>query len=63
MKTFRQFLEEKNWIQNAIKKPGSLTRAAKKKKKSISEYCKNPPSKKAERKCNFYKTLKSFRNK
>ena len=34
----------KKWIQDAIKKPGSLTAAAKRAGKSIAEYCKAPPS-------------------
>ena len=51
----------KNWIKDAIKKPGSLTAAAKRKGMSISQYCKNPPSTKAKRRCNLAKTLKSFK--
>ena len=51
----------KNWIKDAIKKPGSLTAAAKAKGMSISQYCKNPPSTKAKRRCNLAKTLKSFK--
>ena len=51
----------KNWIKGAIKKPGALTAAAKRAGKSISEYCKNPPSKLAKQRCNLAKTLKSFK--
>ena len=51
----------KNWIKDAIKKPGSLTAAAKRKGMSISQYCKNPPSTKAKRRCNLAKTLNSFK--
>ena len=51
----------KNWIKDAIKKPGSLTAAAKREGKSISEYCQSPPSKKAKQRCNLAKTLKSFK--
>ena len=51
----------KDWIKKAIKKPGALTAAAKADGKSISEYCKNPPSTKAKRRCNLAKTLKSFK--
>ena len=63
MITFQQFLEKKNWIQDAVGKPGSLTRAAKRKKKSVGEYCIKPPSKKAEKRCNLRKTLKSLGDK
>tara|TARA_R100001440_G_scaffold37685_2_gene57150 strand:+ start:1386 stop:1655 length:270 start_codon:yes stop_codon:yes gene_type:complete len=51
----------KNWIKDAIKKPGSLTAAAKRAGKSISEYCESPPSTKAKQRCNLAKTLKSFK--
>tara|TARA_R110001583_G_scaffold179105_2_gene335636 strand:+ start:1325 stop:1558 length:234 start_codon:yes stop_codon:yes gene_type:complete len=51
----------KNWIKKAIKKPGALTDAAKAAGKSISEYCKNPPSTKAKQRCNLAKTLKGFK--
>lgn len=56
-------MSKKNWIKDAIKKPGSLTAAAKRKGMSISQYCKNPPSTKAKRRCNLAKTLKSFKKK
>jgi hypothetical protein len=65
MKKFSTWLEEKDnlWIQKAVSKPGSLTKAAKRKKKSISGYCKNPPSGKAEKRCNLFNTLKNLRKK
>jgi hypothetical protein len=53
--------EEKKWIQNAIKKPGSLTALAKKNGKSISEFCatgNHPLS--VRKKCVLAKTLKGF---
>tara|TARA_R110000744_G_scaffold42885_1_gene96406 strand:- start:1352 stop:1588 length:237 start_codon:yes stop_codon:yes gene_type:complete len=52
----------KDWIKGAIKKPGSLTAAAKAVGKSISEYCQSPPSTLAKQRCNLAKTLKSFKN-
>ena len=55
-------MSKKNWIKDAIKKPGSLTAAAKRKGMSISQYCKNPPSTKAKRRCNLAKTLKEYCN-
>lgn len=58
--TFKQFLEKNNRIQDAVEKPGSLTKTAKKKKKSIAGYCENPPSGKAEKRCNLWRTLKSI---
>lgn len=36
---------KKKWIQNAIKKPGALTKMAKRKGMSISAYCAQPKSK------------------
>lgn len=60
MKTFGQYLEEKNWIQGAVEKPGSLTKAAKRKKKSIAGYCTKPPSGKAEKRCNLWRTLRGL---
>lgn len=53
--------EKKDWIEDAVKKPGSLKKAAKRKKKSVSEYCLNPPSSKAEKRCNLMKTLKRLK--
>lgn len=60
MKTFVQYLEDKNWIKDAVEKPGSLSKAAKRKKKSISGYCKDHPSGKAEKRCNLWRTLKGI---
>jgi len=57
----------KSFIQEALKPrttpkggrrgAGSLTAAAKSAGKTISEYCSNPPSSLAKRRCNFRKTL------
>ena len=53
----------KKWIQDAIKKPGSLTAAAKRAGKSIAEHCKAPPSTKAKQRCNLAKTLRKIAKK
>ena len=50
-------------IKKAIKKPGALTAAAKRKGMTIAQYCKNPPGRKATQRCNFAKTLKKITNK
>lgn len=64
MKKFSEWLvERKYWIQDVIKKPGSLTKAAKASGKSIDDYCKNPPSSKAEKRCNLRDTLKGLKKK
>lgn len=64
MKKFSEWLVEKNlWIQSAVKKPGALTKAAEAAGKSIDDYCKNPPSAKAERRCNLRNTLKGLKKK
>jgi len=57
----------KSFIQEALKPrttpeggrrgAGSLTAAAKSAGKSIDEYCSNPPSALAKKRCNFRKTL------
>lgn len=61
MKTFSQYLEEKkNWIQDAVGKPGALNKAAKREKESVGEYCENPPSEKARKRCQLRKTLKGL---
>lgn len=50
----------KKWIQGAIKHPGALKKAAEEKGESESEYCKNPPTGKAEKRCNLRNTLKKL---
>ena len=58
---FETWLEsKKNWIKDAVSKPGALKKAAKRKKKSVASYCKNPPSGKAEKRCNLMNTLKKL---
>ena len=53
--------KKKKWIQKAIKKPGSLTAAAKRAGMSIDEYCAQKNlSTKAKRRCNLRKTLTSL---
>lgn len=52
--------KKKKWIQGAIKHPGALKAAAKEKGESESEYCENPPSGKAEKRCNLRNTLKGL---
>lgn len=50
------------WIQKAIKKPGALTRLAKRSGMSILEYCRKPNlSTTNKRRCNLAKTLRSFK--
>jgi len=53
--------KKKKWIQGAIKKPGSLTAAAKRAGMSIDEYCaqKNIRTK-TKRRCNLRKNLISL---
>ena len=53
-------MAQKKWIQKAIKHPGALRAAAKRAGKTIDEYCQNPPSLLAKRRCNLYRTLKKF---
>lgn len=56
--------KKKKWIQGAVKKPGSLTAAVKRKGMSISEYCaQGNLSTTAKRRCNLARTLKKMRKK
>jgi hypothetical protein len=56
--------KKKKWIAGAIKKPGSLTAAAKRKDMSISEYCaQGNLSGKAKKRCALAKTLKGMHKK
>lgn len=51
-----------NWIQGAIKKPGSLTAQAKAAGKSISEFCASGNlSPKSKKRCILAKTLKKLK--
>ena len=53
--------DKKNWIADAIKRPGDLTRKAKAAGMTISAYCAQPNlSARSKRQCNLAKTLKSF---
>lgn len=53
---------KKNWIKDAIKRPGALTKKAKASGKSISQYCSGGKlSTRTKRQCNLAKTLKSFK--
>ncbi len=56
--------KKRRWIQSAVKHPGSLTRAAKAKGMSISEYCAQKNlSTTAKRRCALAKTLSKMRKK
>jgi hypothetical protein len=52
--------DKKKWIQGAIKHPGALKKAAADRGMSMSEYCKNPPSPLAKKRCNLAETLRRF---
>lgn len=55
---------KKNWIQGAVKKKGALTKKAKSKGMSISEYCNQGNlSTKSKRQCALAKTLRKMRKK
>lgn len=52
----------KNWIQNAIKRPGALKEKAKEAGKSITEYCNGANlDMRTRRQCALAKTLKKFK--
>lgn len=56
-------MAKKKWIAGAIKKRGSLTRMAKAKGVSISQFCSQSKSKLstvAQQRCNLAKTLKKM---
>ena len=55
------FEKKKNWMKGAVKKPGALNAAAKSAGESKSEYCASPPSGKAEKRCNLWKTFNKHR--
>lgn len=51
----------KDWIKDAIKHPGALTKKAKASGKSVSAYCKGGKlTTKTTRQCNLAKTLRGF---
>jgi hypothetical protein len=58
--------KKKKWIQNAIKKPGALTKKAKAAGKTVSQYIANPgpnPSTRTKKQIALAKTLKKMRKK
>ena len=55
------FEKKKNWMKGAVKKPGALNAAAKAAGESKSEYCASPPSGKADKRCNLWKTFNKYR--
>ena len=52
--------KKKKWIKKAIKKPGALTEAAESKNMSIEEYCRNPRTLKAKKRCALWRTLRKM---
>lgn len=52
-----------DWIKNAIKNPGALTRTAKAKGESLDELCSGKVSGKTAKRCSLRKTLASFHKK
>lgn len=53
--------DKRLWISKAIKHPGALRAAAKRKKMSVSEYCdSNRIGTTGKRRCALAKTLRSF---
>jgi len=56
--------KKRKWIQEAIKRPGALTKKAKAANKSISEYCSGSNlSAQSTKQCNLAKTLSGLRKK
>ncbi len=58
--------EKKNWIKDAIKKPGALTAQAKKAGKTLSAFMKSPgknPSPTTKKRIALAKTLKGMKKK
>lgn len=54
-------MAKKKWIKGAIKRPGALTRKAKRAKKTITQYCaQSNLSTQSQRQCNLYRTLMGF---
>jgi len=53
--------KKQNWIADAIKRPGDLTRKAKASGMTIAQYCAQPNlSARSKQQCNLAKTLRSF---
>ena len=58
--------KSKKWISKAIKRPGALSKKAKRAGKSVAQYCQSPAAKKdptTRRQCNLYKTLQKMNKK
>lgn len=56
--------KKKKWISKAVKRPGALTRKAKAKGMTISQYCSQKNlSTRSKRQCALAKTLKKMRKK
>jgi hypothetical protein len=56
--------KKKKWIQEAIKRPGALTKKAKAQDKTIAQYCASPNlTTRSKRQCALAKTLKKVRPK
>ena len=54
-------MAKEKWIQDAIKRPGDLTRKAKAAGMSIAQYCSQSNlSPRSKQQCNLYKTLQKF---
>lgn len=57
-----QMAEKKKWMQDAVKHPGSLTKAAKAAGKSIDQYCQSSNlSEHRKKQCNLAKTFAKMR--
>lgn len=58
--------KKKNWIQDAIKRPGALTKKAKASGKTVSQFIANPgpnPSTRTKKQIALAKTLRKIRRK
>ena len=59
-------MTKKKWIQGAIRRPGALTRKAKARGMSVSQFCAGPGkrgSTRTKRQCALARTLKKMRRK
>lgn len=59
-------MSKKKWIQKAIKHPGALKQAAKRKGMTVAQYCAQPKSALSltdQRRCNLYHTLMKMHRK
>ena len=66
MINFSEWLENKlnedKWMQELDIKKGALTAAAEAAGKTISQYCKSPPSTLATKRCTLWKTFKKAKH-